>query len=46
MRTFFDMNDEYVYPETVPAPKFEYTLFHNRYGLDFEEALLHGSRRR
>ena len=31
------MNDEYVYPETVPAPKFEYTLFHNRYGLDFEE---------
>ena len=37
MRTFFDMNDEYVYPETVPAPKFEYTLSHNRYGLDFED---------
>ena len=40
------MNDEYVYPETVPAPKFEYTLSHNRYRLDFEEALLHGSGRR
>ena len=40
MTTFLGMHDQYVYPESVPPPKFpgvEYNSFHNHYGLDFED---------
>ena len=40
MKSFLDMNEKYVYPETWPIPEFpdvSYRLFHNNYGIDFKD---------
>ncbi len=40
MKSFLEMNDEYIYPESLPLLEFtgiEYSLFHNNYGSDFDD---------
>ncbi len=41
MKSFLDMNEKYVYPETLPGPEFpgvSFKLFHNNYGVDFKDS--------